>query len=335
MPCYFPIRGFERADGGFSLDRRKSPSGKSMEVACGGCIGCRLSHAIEWTVRNLHEKSLWEYSFFVTLTFDDLHLPDNYSADVEIVQLFHKRLRQYLARHPEWVGATSGADVKVRYYLVSDYGTKNFRPHFHVIYFLNYDFADREPWYSSKMGYRQWISPQLTKLWGQGEVTISLLDEGNATYITRHNVLKVSGPAAVAHYCRIHPLTGEFCAVRPEFMVCSLKPSIGSDWFDKFEGDVFPCDYVVIDGRKFPVPKFYARQLKGRFTSPGSQEVFLPGRFGPELSRLQTVDDFEPVRAKRLLRLDSDDFLANNTPERREVRAEVARLRFSRSDREL
>lgn len=43
----------------------------------------------------------------------------------------------------------------------------------------------------------------------------------------------------------------------PEFNHMSLKPGIGKPWLDKFMTDVYPRDYVVINGVKTKPPKYY------------------------------------------------------------------------------
>lgn len=41
----------------------------------------------------------------------------------------------------------------------------------------------------------------------------------------------------------------------------SLKPGIAHSWFDKFYTDVYPHDYVVVNGKTVRPPKFYDRCL--------------------------------------------------------------------------
>ncbi len=117
-----------------------------MEVACSQCIGCRLDHAGMWASRIEHESSLYDDSngnCFITLTYDEEHLPQDWSLDKSHFQKFMKRLRK---RYPQ----------KIRYYHCGEYGENcrhgihttlcpgcNVgRPHYHAILF-NIDFHDR------------------------------------------------------------------------------------------------------------------------------------------------------------------------------------------------
>lgn len=64
-----------------------------------------------------------ESSFFVTLTYDQDHLPPDGSVSVRAAQLFLKRLRK------------AAGSAKLRYYIVGEYGEKGGRPHYHAAIF--------------------------------------------------------------------------------------------------------------------------------------------------------------------------------------------------------
>ena len=44
-------------------------------VPCGHCVGCRLDYSRVWAERCVHEASKYEHNYFLTLTYDDDHLP--------------------------------------------------------------------------------------------------------------------------------------------------------------------------------------------------------------------------------------------------------------------
>ena len=76
------------------FDKREALTGIPVKIPCGQCIGCRLQKSLDWAVRCVHEKSLHEESSFVTLTYDDEHLPANGSLVYRDFQLFMKRYRK-------------------------------------------------------------------------------------------------------------------------------------------------------------------------------------------------------------------------------------------------
>ena len=46
-----------------------------IQVPCGQCYGCRLQYSREWANRCMLEASEYSSNFFLTLTYDDEHLP--------------------------------------------------------------------------------------------------------------------------------------------------------------------------------------------------------------------------------------------------------------------
>lgn len=247
VACFHPLHGFKSATGGFTQNRRNSRTGEALVVGCGQCIGCRLAKSNEWSVRLTHELSGHERSSFLTLTFRDESLPDDYSVNVRDLQLFMKRLRKMLG-------------VKVRYFACGEYGEQNLRPHYHVILF-GYDFPDRVLWRRSASGELCYRSEELERVWPFGHAEIGTVTKQSMAYVARYVMKKVNGERAEEHYRRVHPLTGELHQVMPEFICMSSRPGIGAEWFSKFAGDAFPSDFVVIDGQRHQVPLYYKRKL--------------------------------------------------------------------------
>lgn len=90
---------------------------------CGQCLPCRINKAREWTHRMLLEQTVHEESSFVTLTYDNDHLPDPPDVSKSHVQLFLKKLRRRLY------------GKRIRYFAVGEYGEKSWRPHYHLALF--------------------------------------------------------------------------------------------------------------------------------------------------------------------------------------------------------
>ena len=96
-----------------------------MEYPCGQCRACRVNRARDWAVKIMHETDYYDYSTFMTITYDEENVPYEFSGDDGLVQtlckrdlqLFIKRLRKWL--HPE----------KIKYYACGEYGSRTHRPH--------------------------------------------------------------------------------------------------------------------------------------------------------------------------------------------------------------
>jgi len=73
----------------------------------------------------MHESDYWEESSFVTMTYNDDHMPANGSLSKDELQRFFKRLRKRLAE--------SGRRMK--YFASGEYGDQTVRPHYHAVMF--------------------------------------------------------------------------------------------------------------------------------------------------------------------------------------------------------
>lgn len=187
-----------------------------------------------------------QHNCFITLTYNDDHLPADYSIDVRVLQLFMKRLREH-------------AKVPIRFFAAGEYGDKEQRPHYHALIF-NYDFNDKKL-YSKKNNIPLYTSNQLSQLWPYGFSTIGSVTYQTAAYCARYTLKKIGGDIAAEHYTRVHPVTGMLTTVQPEFSTQSRRPGLGATWFYKYKSDVFPSDFLIVDGKKHPVPKFYLKLL--------------------------------------------------------------------------
>lgn len=63
-------------------------------IGCGSCIACRLTYAQEWSLRLRLEASLYPCNLFLTLTYDDDHLPDSVFVDESTGELHVSELRK-------------------------------------------------------------------------------------------------------------------------------------------------------------------------------------------------------------------------------------------------
>lgn len=242
MACFHPLPAWRAVEGynpstrkrSLTFDRAKGIPGSELTVPCGQCIGCRLERSRQWAIRCVHEASLHEHNQFITLTFDDAHLPADRSLDVLILQKFLKRYRKMYS------------DVKIRYFACGEYGELLQRPHYHLQIF-GHSFEDRKVLMLNH-GYPIYTSDSLSRLWPFGYSSVANTTFESCAYVARYITKKVTGDPAAEHYAGRHP----------EYCVMSRRPGIAHDWFVSFERDVYPHDYVVIrDGIKCKPPKYY------------------------------------------------------------------------------
>lgn len=193
----------------------------------------------------MHEASLYDSNWFVTFTYDDAHLPEDFSLRYPDFQAALKRLRRRLP------GDRPGPDggFPIRFFCSGEYGSLRKRPHFHAILF-NARFADAQ-----QLANGSFRSSLLEDVWSNGGVQLDGVTVASAAYVAGY----VVGKAKDAAYDDVVSLrTGEISVRRKEFARMSLRPGIGAWWFKRFGGDLFPLDEAVMsDGKRHKVPRYY------------------------------------------------------------------------------
>lgn len=106
---------------------RDTTTKDEIPVPCGKCPTCLARRASAWSFRLMKEGRNAHSSHFVTLTYNTDYVPISPNGFMTLrrsdVQKFMKRLRKWTP------------DVKIKYYAAGEYGTKNWRPHYHLILF--------------------------------------------------------------------------------------------------------------------------------------------------------------------------------------------------------
>lgn len=296
MACLHPIEAW-RDRGGAVTFKAGQGVGFSFAVACGSCQGCRVDRSRSWAARCMHEASQHRDNSFITLTYDQAHVPEGHTLVKEHFQLFMKRLRKDLG------------DTLIRYYHCGEYGPARGRPHYHALIF-GWSFPDKVLWQEARSN-KVYRSAQLERLWGKGFCTIGEVTYQSAAYVARYCMKKYSGASAKRIYQITDSETGEVFDRIAEYHTMSLRPGIGADWFYRYQDDVFPDDFVVMQGKKLSTPRFYDKLYE----------------------RWNGEEALAATKLKRIKKARAD--AGNRTPERLAVREKVLAAKLKLLKREL
>lgn len=235
-------------------------------IPCGHCIGCRLEYSRQWANRLMLELKYHDSAYFVTLTYNNDHVPKSDFVNEETgevlesltlckrdCQLFMKRLRKAFP------------DDKIRFYLCGEYGPETFRPHYHAIIF-GLHLTDLKPWrynHSEKKVCLYYRSDSLERCWSVkdntgiyqpiGNVEITYVNWDTCAYTARYVTKKLYGDGAAFY---------EIFNLEPPFSLMSRKPGIGRQYYDD-NPNIFESDYICLAtedrGLKFKPPKYYEK----------------------------------------------------------------------------
>jgi len=249
LSCYRPWPAYRQRDG--TVSQKQGPDAEAIRLPCGACIGCYMDRSHMWSLRCRHEASGWTHNAFLTLTYDDDHLPWHGSLD----RLKPRRFIRYLRRAMSGVECAPGSEKRpIRYFGCGEYGSKRARAHYHILLF-NVRFTD-----TARYGRDTYTSQLVSALWPYGSHLIGTVNAASASYVAGYATKKVSAWQRAAKYDVMDPSTGEVVSRVPEFAMMSLKPPIGWYWYDKYKSEL-RNGYIVVDGQQVSIPRLYADKL--------------------------------------------------------------------------
>jgi hypothetical protein len=220
-------------------------------VGCGKCLACRINKRREWTLRLCHEEVFSDTAYFVTLTYDEQHVPIDDNGYMAVckrdVQLFLKRLRK------------DNPGVKIRFFLNSEYGELG-RPHYHMLLFN----VPAEKMFSESRTIRRGRSrsftcPYLYKIWKAGNVEFGIASKERAGYCAKYFIDRKGVPDEIT----------------PNFSLMSRDPGIGYEYQDKIAEKVryyglYAC--LNSSGTYVPLPRYYRNKI---YTEEQRRESFV------------------------------------------------------------
>lgn len=216
-------------------------------IPCGHCLGCRLDYSRQWADRMMLELDACGKGIFVTLTYDDFHMPQNKSLDKRTCQLWMKRLRKQYS------------DYKIRFYLAGEYGSESGRCHYHAILFgIGLEDIDDLKFYKrTKLGFSLYTSETMSKVWeNKGYVIIAPVSWQCCAYVARYVTKKVNGMTKEQY---------KELGLLPEFSLMSRKPGIAKKYLELHPDCLDKANINISTpegGLKIQIPKYYLKILE-------------------------------------------------------------------------
>lgn len=164
---------------------------QGIPVPCGRCGTCRVEAKRLWMSRLLLESMEHSEQCFVTLTYSDENLPKDGNLNPRHTVLFLKSLREKVS------------PKRVRFFLVGEYGSKTWRPHYHALLF----------------GISLSVESELLvrSVWPHGFVQIGDVSRASIRYVCGYVMKKMTRPGDRLLDGRV-----------PEFVRMSRCPGIGA-----------------------------------------------------------------------------------------------------------
>lgn len=272
MSCYRPIEAwnytpdqtdlFQKVNLSFNSprpeDREKMiRQGRRLLLPCRKCVGCRLDHSREWANRILLEQLYHQESWFLTLTYDDEHLPPAFPVDLatgEILSVHATLVKSDLQKFFKRLRFNSGQQL--RYYACGEYGSKTYRPHYHCIVF-GLNLPDLKPLRQNFGGDPYYTSEFISKCWPFGIHVIGRVTFETSAYVARYTVKKATHGFTKDYYFK--------AGIVPEYQTMSLRPGIGYQYYVDHP-EIFEYSYFSVTtptgGVRMTSPEYFRKMWK-------------------------------------------------------------------------
>lgn len=242
MPCISPIiirtKNIDYETGEIISDGYKDDQ-IVRRVPCGKCYYCLQKKRGYWLSRMEYEARKSVSAHFVTLTYDDEHLPFDENGNPMVskrdIQLFFKRLRK-----------NTGSEVK--YFCVAEYGPQTHRPHYHAIIF---NLSKIKVNGIDVLVDKEEVHLNIVNNWKNGNVS----------------VFPALG-ATIGYVCKYHTIPKDMRQpkeFKSTFTLMSRRPGIGDGYVDDMQdwhnGDIDKFYFQTENGYKRVLPRYWYERL--------------------------------------------------------------------------
>lgn len=280
MKCYSAIN---------IKNKSKRNASVMVSVPCGKCYACRMNKRIEWTYRLYQELLSSTTAYFVTVTYDENHVPTVVDKDTgEICQVLRKSdIQSYIKRLRTY--------SNLRFFCVGEYGEKSKRPHYHLLIF---DFNPKV-----RNGEYHLDQILLQRMWKDN-------NDNMMGYVSVGNV-----EIASIHYCTKDMMKEQtknaVCGVRG-FRLMSTKPAIGSRALSYLGNEKENKDFTVsLNGNRVNMPRYYREKLfseSDRLRHRNEMKDLADKKFIDEYNRIFNKKEFRGLSEKEKFDLVDKEF---------------------------
>lgn len=237
-----------------------------QKIPCKKCWACQLNYSAEWATRIMLEAKAHECNYWLTLTYDDEHLPiaeeikyrkETYTNDGtwtsgtlydKDVKTFINSLRQKYHR--------KGHDG-IKYFYCGEYGSTTERPHYHII-LLNcpLDITQFHDCHVDSNYKAHWKSNEIENYWNKGIIDLCELEWSNAAYTARYCTKKLNTHSK-EWYCERGKI--------PEYV--QMSKGIAFNYLKDHLNEIYDTDEIIMRTVKGNVgsakpPKAFDRKLE-------------------------------------------------------------------------
>lgn len=269
----------------------KNPYHKLQMIGCQECWACQLNKSAQWATRIMCEVKESPNNYFITLTYDDLHLP----IAEKLYQLKkHKNGSSEILEYENdgtWGGTLQPKDTEkfmhdirqyferkghkgIKVYYVGEYGEQTHRPHYHFI-LMNLPLDPKEFYgFHIDGNYKaHWKSKEIERYWDKGMIDIAEVEWSSAAYVARYCMKKLFPKNEDEYYQQ-----GKL----PEFTRMSRRPGIGMKYYEEHKHDIYKNDEMI------------ARTVKGKVSS------FKPPKAWDKKFKEEFPEEFEIIKKSRM-----------------------------------
>lgn len=232
QPARWIVQNRENSDKIMEKVQTNKQMQKYRIIPCGQCEKCKLDKSAEWQTRAFcEEKATKEPVIFITLTYNDKHLPKDGKCKKEEMQKFIAKFRESERRQGRIIRPMHAGEL----------GPTTNRAHYHAAIF-GAKIEDLEYYKTQDNGEILYKSKRIQKMWGKGFITIGTVNNGAAGYVAKYTAKKRNNGNG-------------------EYLETPRRPGLGRQYYEIFKHMIFKERQLEIRTKKGPkivaIPTYY------------------------------------------------------------------------------